>query len=130
MYILSGAMLFVIGVIHLLPLAGVLGAARLSYLYGVDISDQNLLILMQHRAILFGLLGAFLVGAAFVSDLRWIGYGAAFVSVVSFLIIAWQAVQYNQQIGNVVLADLVALACLVVGVCGQALAYSGFRSTV
>ncbi|MGH1350723.1 MAG: hypothetical protein ACRBBN_07940, partial [Methyloligellaceae bacterium] len=79
MHILSGAMLFIVGVIHLLPVTGVLGAGRLSALYGIEVVDPNLLILMQHRAVLFGLLGLFLVGAAFFSGWRWPGYAAGFI---------------------------------------------------
>ena len=62
---LVSAMLMVVGVIHLLPLSGVLGGARLVSLYGISIDDPNLEILMRHRAVLFGLLGAFLIYAAF-----------------------------------------------------------------
>lgn len=62
---LVSAMLVIVGVIHLLPLSGVLGVGRLAALYGVSISDPNLSVLMRHRAVLFGLLGAFLVFAAF-----------------------------------------------------------------
>ena len=62
-YILS-AMLTVVGIIHLLPLSGVLGVARLQALYDVTITDPNLEIVMRHRAVLFGILGAFLINAA------------------------------------------------------------------
>ena len=62
-------MLIVVGVIHLLPLSGVLGGAQLFSLYGVPVDDPNLEILMRHRAVLFGLLGVFLVYAAFKPSL-------------------------------------------------------------
>lgn len=122
MHILSGAMLFIVGVIHLLPVTGVLGAGRLSALYGIEVVDPNLLILMQHRAVLFGLLGLFLVGAAFFSGWRWPGYAAGFISVLAFLFIAWLNGGYNEQVEKVVLADLVALACLITGSVVQVLA--------
>jgi len=80
MRLLISAMLIVVGVIHLLPLSGVLGSARLGALYGVPIDDPNLEILMRHRAVLFGLLGG-----------------------------------YNAQLSTVFKADLIALACLVMG---------------
>ena len=56
------AMLAVVAVIHLLPLSGVLGAGRLAALYGLPFDEPNLAILMRHRAVLFGLLGVFLLG--------------------------------------------------------------------
>ena len=42
------AMLVVVGVIHLLPIAGVLGGERLTALYGIDFAEANLAILMRH----------------------------------------------------------------------------------
>ncbi len=112
---LVGAALLVVGVIHLLPLVGVAGADRLSTLYGVAVTGPDLSILMRHRAVLFGLLGAFLVYATFVPAFRSAAFVAGFVSVVSFLVLARAEGGYNSEVGRVVTADLVALACLVVG---------------
>ncbi len=110
---LSGSMLAVVAVIHLLPVAGVLGAARLESLYGVTLGDPNLELLLRHRAVLFGLLGAFLLGAVFRPALRPLAYMAGFVSVLGFLLLAPAGT--NPAIDRVVWADWAALACLVVG---------------
>ena len=112
---LTSAMLLIAGIIHLLPLPGVLGADRLATLYGLVFSEPNLAILMRHRAVLFGLVGTFLMVAAFRPDLQAIALVGGLVSVVSFLFLAWSAGPYNAQVGRVVVADIVALACLVVG---------------
>lgn len=50
-------LLIIVGTIHILPLSGVVGGARLASLYGMSFDEPNLAILMQHRAVLFGLLG-------------------------------------------------------------------------
>lgn len=107
--------LIAVGIIHLLPLSGVLGADRLDSLYGVSFDDPNTIILMRHRAVLFGLLGAYLIAAAFLPSLRISAFVAGFVSVVSFLLLAWLSGRYNAEIARVVAVDLVALAFLVVG---------------
>ena len=112
---LVSASLILVGIIHLLPLSGLLGAERLAALYGLDFSEPNLSILMRHRAVLFGLLGAFLVFAAFRPALQPLAFIAAFVSVLSFLLLAWSSGGYNPQLGRVVMADIVALAALVIG---------------
>jgi len=112
---LVSAMLIVVGVIHLLPLGGVLGSGKLTSLYGLDFNEQNLEILMRHRAVLFGLLGAFMVFAAFKPAYQTIAFVGGFISVLSFLYLAWSVGGYNAQVGRVVLADVVALGCLIVG---------------
>jgi len=112
---LVSAMLIVVGVMHLLPLSGVLGSERLTSLYGLDFNEANLEILMRHRAVLFGLLGAFMVFAAFKSAYQMVAFVGGFISVVSFLYLAWSVGGYNAQIGRVFLADVVALGCLIVG---------------
>jgi hypothetical protein len=111
---LVSALLVVVGAIHLLPLSGLAGAAQLNTLYGLDFSDPNLAVLMRHRAVLFGLVGALCLFAAFRSRLQPLALVAAAISVVSFLLLAWDTGQYNASLARVVAADLVALACLVV----------------
>jgi hypothetical protein len=112
---LVSAMLIVVGVIHLLPLSGILGSERLASLYGLAFNEPNIEILMRHRAVLFGLLGAFMVFAAFKPAFRTAAFIGGFISVVSFLYLAWSVGGYNAQLGRVFIADVVALGCLVAG---------------
>lgn len=111
---LISTMLGLVGIIHLLPLSGVLGASRLAGLYGIPINEPNLEILMRHRAVLFGLLGVFLLYAAFRPSLQWIAILAGFISVSSFMVLAWSIGGYNAQLTTVFRVDIVALACLAV----------------
>ena len=103
-----------VGIIHLLPVTGVLGAPSLQRLYGVAITDPNLLILMQHRAVLFAIVGGVLLGAAFRPEWRTLAITVGLVSVVSFLLVAWSTGGYNALIARVVWIDVVALVMLVV----------------
>jgi len=108
------AMLFLAGVIHLLPLPGVLGADTLVTLYGIAVDGKNLEILLRHRAILFGILGSLLLAAIFRPALRPAAILAGLASTASFLVIAWQAGDYNAQLARVLGADVLALLCLLV----------------
>ena len=112
---LISAMLVIVAIIHLLPLPGVLGSERLAALYGLSFDEPNLAILMRHRAVLFGLLGVFFLVAAFRPELQPLAFAGGFVSVLSFLYLAWSAGGYNAQVGRVAAADVLALVCLVVG---------------
>ena len=114
-YLIS-VMLIVVAIIHLLPLSGVLGSERLTALYGLPFDEPNLAILMRHRAVLFGLLGLFILFAAFRPQLQTLAFIAGFISVGSFLWLAWSTGSYNAQIARVFTADVVALVCLLIGV--------------
>lgn len=113
-YLIS-ATLIVAGIIHLLPLVGVLGSDRLTTLYGLPFDEPNLAILMRHRAVLLGLFGALFVVAAFVRTLQPTAFVTGLITVVSFLLLAWLTGNYNEQIGRVFVADVVALISLLIG---------------
>jgi len=111
-YLVPAALLFA-GAIHLPPLVGVLGPARLAKLYGVTVTEPNLEVLMRHRAVLFGLLGAFFVYAAFRSELWDLGLIAGIVSIVAFIGLAWRSAGTTPQLSRVVRIDILGLLLLV-----------------
>ena len=118
------AMLLAVGIIHILPLSGVLSATRLFDLYGITFDDPNLEILMRHRAVLFGLLGIFLISSAFLPNLQLAALITGFVSVVSFLYLAYSVGGYNDQVNRIVTADKAAIVCLLMGSIAYAINYS------
>jgi hypothetical protein len=109
------ATLVVGAMIHLLPLAGVLGAGRLQALYGIAVEEPNLEILLRHRAVLFGVLGVFLLTAAFKPTLQSSAFAAALCSVGAFLAIAALVGSYNALLARVFWVDVVALIVLSAG---------------
>ena len=109
-------MLLIVAIIHLLPVSGFISTERLSALYGFSIEGPNLEILMRHRAVLFGLLGAFFVYAAFNTAVQPLAFIAAFLSISSFFYLAWAVGDYNSAIATVVKADIIAALSLVVAV--------------
>ena len=112
---LTSAMLTIVAVIHMLPVTGVAGNVRLAALYGLTPGNPNTEILLRHRAVLFGLLGAFLLHAAFRQSRQPLALAAGFISVVSFLWLAHSVGACNSNLARVFAADIVALACLAVG---------------
>jgi hypothetical protein len=114
-YVVSAALL-VAAIIHLIPLQGVLGSDRLVSLYGaLPFDEPNLAILMRHRAVLFGLLGAFLLLAAFRPGLQTLGFIAGFVSVISYMWLIWSVGGHNALLARVFAVDVFALICLAAG---------------
>ncbi len=104
--------MLVVAVIHLLPITGFFGVDRLASLYGIEITDGNLEILMRHRAILFGILGAFFGYAAFNPALQPLAFIAAFASLASFFFLSLSVGDFSDSIRKVVVADAVASVCL------------------
>lgn len=113
--------LVLVALIHALPIVGVLGVNQLARLYGISVTDPNVELLLRHRAVLFGLLAAFLVYAAVRPELHRAALAAGFVSVVSFLVLSHLVGDYNAALATVVRVDWIALALLVAGAVAHAL---------
>lgn len=106
------AMLIIAALIHFIPVTGVLGAGHLARLYGVQLHDPNSLILMQHRAVMLGLIGLLLAAAAFIPAYRPLAYVGGLVSVIAFVLVACAHGGYNALLERVVMADVIAAGCL------------------
>lgn len=111
--------LLVGGLIHLLPVAGVLGAESLSRLYGIDASDPNVSILLQHRALLFGMLALWMFGAMAIPGLRFMVLAVALFSTASFVAVALWVGGYNASIARVVWVDLVVILLVLAGLAAE-----------
>ena len=107
--------LVITGIIHIMPLVGVIGPSRLNRMYGIQLLDPNLIILMRHRAVLFGLLGGYLLVAAFTPAMQRVALIAGTISVVSFFYLAKAEGYYNAQIARVYSMDVIAAVSLVLG---------------
>lgn len=120
--------LLIAGVIHLLPFPGVLGTGNLARLYGVAVSDPNTAILLQHRALLFGVLGVLMLMAIPVPSLRIVALSVGFVSAASFIVVAVWVGSYNGEIYRVVMADVIASLLLGSGLCAELLLRSSQKA--
>lgn len=98
--------------IHLLPLVGALGPSRVAQMYDVKVEGPDLTVLLVHRAVLFGLLGAALIAAIFCEDARPYVIGAVLVSDVAFLAIVAASSGINSKMKRVVRVDVISIALL------------------
>lgn len=113
MNVMAAIGLIIAGLIHLAPVTGLFGADRLASLYGIDLQDRGVVLLMQHRAVLFGLLGSLLILAAFVPGLRLAAVVGGVISIVAFLVLAGGPGNHMPAIARIVYADWIALVALV-----------------
>jgi hypothetical protein len=109
---LAGGLLAMAGLIHLLPLPGLLGAGMLGRLYGITVDDAGLELLLRHRALLFGLLGGGLLLATFRPALRPPMITAGLLSCGGFLLLAGDPRLLDPTLQRVWTADLLALSGL------------------
>lgn len=108
--------LVIVGLINFAPLMGVISSSKLESSYAIQLQSNDLIILMRHRALLFGVLGGFILYAAFVpfyqnaamlmAGISMLGYGALTLSVGG----------YNAALFKVLLVDIVGLVLLLCAV--------------
>ncbi|MEM7433351.1 MAG: phosphopantetheine adenylyltransferase [Pseudomonadota bacterium] len=116
-YIVTTALL-IAGIINILPVTGVISAGQLETLYGLSFENNDLVILMRHRAILFGLLGAFMIYAAFRPTLQTLACIAGLISMLAFVVLAYASQPFGEALRKIVIADVIGslllLAALIV----------------
>lgn len=105
--------LVLVGLINALPVIGALGGEALASLYGLPVDEPNLLVLLRHRAVLLGLVGAFMIVAAFRPVLRPSAFVLGFSSMLSFIALAYSVGGINGAVQRVALIDVVASVLLV-----------------
>lgn len=79
--------LAVSAVVHLAALVGVVGEARLERLYGVVVADGDLTLLLRHRAVLLGVVGALFGLGAIDPSMTGAALVLGLTSTVSFVVL-------------------------------------------
>jgi len=105
-----------VGLVNLAPVIGLAGRPSLEALYGASIPDPTLLLLMQHRAVLFGLIGGAMILAAFREALRPITAALGGISMAAFLILFLLAEPAPAALQSLFWIDLGALFLLLLAV--------------
>ena len=106
-------LLTLVGLINFLPVMGLLSAERIQALYGLPTLEPHLGLLMRHRALLFGLVGALIISAVFIPVLRPAAYAMALISMAGFIVLA-RGVAINDALQRVLLVDWIGLGLLAV----------------
>jgi hypothetical protein len=105
---LSSTLIFLAGLVNLAPLSGLISTGRLQILYGIAFEEANLLVLMRHRAILFGIVGSLLVVSVFRLSLRPVAITAGLISMLSFTLIVWLSGSHNAELVRLAAVDFAA----------------------
>lgn len=100
--------LVLVGLINFYPLIGVVSNETVSNLYQINVPNNDILVLLRHRAVLFGLLGAFIIYSAFKPELQWWAIAVGLISMLSFIVIALLVGDYGAGVRKVFIADVIA----------------------
>jgi hypothetical protein len=104
--------LFIVGIINLLPIIVFFDSAKTVKLYGVPTDGESLIILMRHRAVLLGLVGSALIYTAFKPEFRIFAIALALVSKLTFIFLTFTASDYTAEVRQVALIDVGAIVFL------------------
>lgn len=109
---IGAAALIGAGLINVAPVLGVLSAHQISQGYGVDVSGPDLEILLRHRAVLFGLLGVFILYSTYRKDLQDVAIAGGLISMSSFIILALSVGGYGAPLEPIIIADVIGCVFL------------------
>lgn len=106
--------LIIVGIINFIPAVGVVSAQQLESAYDISLASNDLIILMRHRALLFGVLGGFVCVAAFYRTLQVPAMLMAATSMLGFVALVFVEGDYNAAILRVLIVDLVGIGFLLI----------------
>lgn len=114
---ITATLLFaIVGLINFAPLMGVLGTERLMGLYGVDATSPDLALLLRHRAILFGIIGGYVLFATARPAHRTLASIFGFISLLGYMALYLAIPNTNAELGRVFQIDVIAVILLIVAV--------------
>jgi len=109
-------LLFLVGVINFLPIVGILSIDRINQTYGLDVNDNNLAILLRHRALLFGLIGGFIIYSIFNSKYQVAAITLAAFSMLGYLYFFYSINNSNPALFKIAQIDILGIALLTIAV--------------
>lgn len=95
--------------VHFLPALSVFAPSRMASLYGIAPGDTALTTLLHHRALMFSILFAGFIIAAFTPAWRWPVLIIGIISMAGFIVIAALHGELSGGLRKIVIADVVGL---------------------
>ena len=111
---INSILLFIIGIINILPIIAFFDISRTESLYGIKINGESLQVLMRHRGVLLALLGTGLIYSVFKPEFRLPIIIAALVSKFVFIFLTYSTANVSAEVGKVALIDVVSIVVLLV----------------
>ena len=107
-------LLFLVGVINFLPIIGILSLDKINQAYGLSVTDNNIEILLRHRALLFGLIGGFIIYSVFNPQYQTAAIILAAISILGYLFFSWSVGGANSALMKIAQIDIVGIVLLII----------------
>ena len=104
--------LIIVGLINFVPVIGLFSAAQIEQAYSVPINGNDVEILLRHRALLFGIIGGFILYSAFKTQHQKPAMLMAVISMTGFLAVVLSIGGYNESLYKILIIDVVGLVFL------------------
>ena len=105
-------LLFLVGVINFVPIIGLISLDKINQTYGLSVVDNNLAILLRHRALIFGLIGGLILYSVFNTQYQGVAIVIAAISMVGYLLLFGSVGGANQELLKVAKIDIVGIVLL------------------
>jgi len=109
-------LLFLIGVINFLPAIGLVSVDKINQAYGLRVTDRDLAILLRHRALLFGLIGGFVIYSVFKPQFQVAAIVLAAISMLGYLFFFWSEGNSNSALLKVAQIDMIGVVLLSIAI--------------
>jgi hypothetical protein len=108
--------LVIVGLINFVPVLALISLQKLEEAYSISLLSNNLIILMKHRALLFGILGGYIIYSAFIRIHQGPAILMAAISMFGFVVILHYVGGYNKSLYKVLIFDYIGLLFLVIAI--------------
>ena len=108
--------LLLVGLINFIPVFGILSVEKLISAYAVSIEGNDMAILLRHRALLFGILGGFIIFSAFKPHYQTVAMVMAGISMIGFAYLVLSTGSYNTAISKILVFDIVGIVLLLLAI--------------
>lgn len=98
--------LFLVGLIHLIPSRILLQSDFIEKLYGIEVHDPNIKLIVLHRAFFFLFIGVFTILASFLPKFYDFAFCISFVSMSSFIVLYFLISHENPKFDPIFKIDL------------------------
>lgn len=106
--------LILVGLINFAPVIGLISVAKLNQAYEITLISHDIILLMRHRALLFGILGVFILYSAFSPKFQTAAIVMGFVSMAGYVLLMSFGDDYNSQLQKIMWVDIVGVVLVVI----------------